>query len=343
MDVELDRRKREVLSAVVTDYIATAEPVGSRTIARKYGLGVSPATIRNEMSDLVELGYLEQPHTSAGRIPSDAGYRFYVDRIMRASPPEDDTRRVMRLFALRARRVEAVVQRAINVLSETTDCLAMVMGPEAGSVMLHYLQILPLQGGRAVLVLATDEGMIRSRVLEWPEDIPVSEAQRISSVLSRRLRGLTLDQVGRGLIRSLTDELRGYRNLVDHILEMLEAMEEEPGHERVLVSGTTRIFKHPEFHDIERIKSLFHTLEEHELLQELLSMGMDRESVQIIIGRENPRENMQDLSLVMATYLASPLARGRVAVLGPKRMDYERIVGLVELVSDTLNKALRQM
>lgn len=339
--MELDQRKKQVLAAVITDFIATAEPVGSRTIARKYGLGVSPATIRNEMSDLVELGYLEQPHTSAGRIPSDRGYRFYVDRIMgRWDPLEDEAQVIRRLYRLRARRVEAVIQRAINVLSEATDCLAMIMGPEEENSLLHYIQVLPLEGGRAVLVLATDEGVIRSRILEWPQDIPTSDAQRISLVLSRHLRGLSLNQMGRGLMKNLTDELRGYRSLADHILELLSAMEDEPGSDRVYVSGTTRLFKHPEFHDIARIKSLFQALEKNEILQDLLIEGMDRDSVQILIGKENPHEHMQDLSVVMATYLASPLARGRLAVLGPKRMDYRRVVSLVEMVSDALNKAL---
>ncbi len=340
--MDLDRRKRVVLAAVVTDYVATAEPVGSRTIARKYGLGVSPATIRNEMSDLAEMGYLEQPHTSAGRIPSDRGYRFYVDRLMAdARPDEDEVQRIRLLFTRRARQMEALIRRAMRVLAETTDCLAIVMGPEYEESYLQYLHLLPIKDERAVLVLATDAGVLHSRVIEWPRDVPEETAHRISTVLNARLSGLRLDQVGRDILRALSHELSGYRSVVDHVLDLLGSLGADP-HDRVFVGGATRILKQPEFHDIDRIQALLEALERQEFLQQILSTGMDESSVQVIIGKENPFETMQDCSVVMGTYLINRMARGRVAVLGPKRMDYGRIVGLVDLMSGMLNEALRR-
>lgn len=340
--MELDDRKRTVLAAVITDYIATAEPVGSRTIARRYGLGVSPATIRNEMSDLVEMGYLEQPHTSAGRVPSDRGYRFFVDCLMAEDrPDQDQVERIRLMLTRRARRVEATIKRAIQVLAETTDCLAIIMGPEYEESVLQYLQLLPLKDGRAILVLATDTGLLHSRVVEWSVDLSEDEAARISSVLSHRLRGLTIDRVGRDIIGGLADELHGYRSLVDHVLDLLSSLTRDPASERVFVGGTTRILRQPEFHDIGRVQALLEALERQEFLQQLLSAGMDVETVQVIIGRENPLQPMQDCSVVMATYFPDQLARGRIAVLGPRRMDYARVVGLVNLMRSILNEALR--
>lgn len=340
--MELDERKQQVLAAVITDYIATAEPVGSRSIARRYGLGVSPATIRNEMSDLVELGYLEQPHTSAGRVPSDLGYRFYVDQLMVGDvPARDQVRRIRQALTGRARRAEITIRRAIALLAETTDCLALIMGPEPTASSLEHLQVMPIKDDRAILALATDTGAVHSRVVEWSSEIPAAEAAHISQVLSDHLRGLSIDGVGRDVLLALTGELRGYRSLVDQALELLASVEGGSGHERVYVGGTTRILKQPEFHDIGRIQSLLEALERQEFLQDLLSAGMDINTVQVLIGGENPVEHMRDCSVVMATYLTDQLAPGRIAVLGPRRMDYPRIMGLVNAMSNILNEALR--
>lgn len=322
----------------------TAEPVGSRTVARRYGLGVSPATIRNEMADLEELGYLEQPHTSAGRIPSTKGYRYYVDELMDLEPPSaPEMERIRMHFAEQIREVDSLLRQAARILSEATDCLALIQGPTLSQSVFHALRMIPLRPGRALMVLVTDEGLVDHRLLEVPPDTRGEDLERIAAVLTDRLAGIPLEQVGRRAIGDLQLELAGYRALLDVTLERL--LTPDSGDEdRVVLGGTINLFRQPEFREIERAHAVIRLLGEQQLVRDLLN-GLDvgTGDVQVVIGHENPLAQMQEFSVVSATYMLDGREIGRLAVVGPTRMNYPRVVSTVELVTQTLSDVLTRM
>ncbi|REJ38305.1 MAG: heat-inducible transcription repressor HrcA [Bacillota bacterium] len=339
----MDARKRQVLRAIVQDYVITAEPVGSRTVARRYGLGVSPATIRNEMADLEELGYLEQPHTSAGRIPSTKGYRFYVDELMDLEPPTAaEMERIRRLFAQQIREVDAVLRQAARILSEATDCLAVIQGPMFSQSIFRALQMILLRPGRALMVLVTDEGLVSHRLVEVPPETRAEDLERIAAVLTDRLAGMPIERVSRRAIGDLQVELAGYRALLDATLERL--LTPDVDDERVLVDGTTNLFRQPEFREIERAHAVIRLLGEQQLVRDLLN-GLDTGSgrVRVVIGEENPLAQMQEFSVVSATYTLDGREIGRLAVVGPTRMNYPRVVSMVDLVTQMVSDVLTRM
>ncbi|HEY8449349.1 MAG TPA: heat-inducible transcriptional repressor HrcA [Bacillota bacterium] len=335
----LDQRKREVLRAIVQDYVLTAEPVGSRTIARRYALGVSPATIRNEMADLEEMGYLEQPHTSAGRIPSSKGYRFYVDELMDTTPPSHQyVELVRRIYTEHAREIETLLRHTVRVLAEATDCLAVAEGPDLAAGVLNSVQFLLIRPGRAVMVLVTDEGLVDHHILDIPPDIGQRQLAQIAAALTHRLAGIPIGQLSRSTLQLIQQELSEYRAVVDLALELLSTTQDDE--QRFVVGGTSNIFKQPEFRDVERAHALLTVLNEHQLISDLMGSSPQGSRPAVIIGEENPVAAMQSCSCVIATYMLDDREVGKIAVIGPTRMDYGRVIGLVDLVTQSLSDVL---
>lgn len=340
--VPLDDRKLEILRFIVLHYVATVEPVGSRTLARQYDLGVSPATIRNEMSDLEALGYLEQPHTSAGRVPSDLGYRLFVDRLMVAEEPSRrETSRIKEVYAKAAKEMEGLIRQTAEVLSETTSALSLVQGPPRDRVVLRALQIIPLRAGRAVLVLVTDEGLVENRIFDIPEHVGPGDLAGISGALTARLSGLTLGQITRGTIRHLQIELAAYRRVLDTVFELLHDDREDLDDEKVYTTGAWNLLRQPEFRDVEKAEALLNLLSRQDLLAELLE-GPRRHGAKarVTIGGENPFDDLQDCSVITATYAVGHREMGKTAIIGPKRMNYGRMVSLVEMITQSLSEHL---
>lgn len=337
----LDERKNRVLQAIVEDYVATAEPVGSRTIARKYSLGVSPATIRNEMADLEQMGYLEQPHTSAGRIPSDRGYRYYVDCLMEAQqvdPSEEEL--IRRTFERKVREVDTLIRETARILSETTHLTAVVVGPQISKAHFRELRLVPLTEGRAVLIFITDSGFVENQVVELPMEVTMLELQKVSEILNQELRGQPIESLSRAAIRALQRELKRYGALLEQTLQFL-SQNLEPGEKRRLyLGGTTNILSQPEFRNVEKIKSLFSVLENDELVTDLLdTVEPTDEQPAIQIGEEIKVREMADCSLVSAIYRLGDEIIGRVGVIGPKRMEYARVVSVMQAVTRQLSAA----
>lgn len=336
----LDQRKRQILRAIVQDYVMTAEPVGSRTVARRYVLGVSPATIRNEMADLEDMGYLEQPHTSAGRIPSSKGYRFYVDELMDTQPPSRQyVEMVRQLYAEQIREIDTLIYKTARILSEATDCMAIVESPDLADGLLHSIYFLLPKPGRAVMVMMTYDGLVDHRLMTIPPDIDQADLERIAAVLTRTLRGTSVKQIGGSALRALEHELFQYRKVLEDMLEILTEPVENTT-TRVVVGGTNNILKQPEFRNIERAHALLTALNEREVIRDLLGRTDTTHGSRVIIGEENPVEAMQECSCVIATYSLDGRQVGRMAVIGPTRMDYAHVITLVDLVTNTLSEAL---
>ncbi|MCR4418566.1 MAG: heat-inducible transcriptional repressor HrcA [Clostridia bacterium] len=337
----LDTRKRRILEVVVQEYIATAEPVGSRTLARKYNLGVSPATIRNEMADLEEMGFLEQPHTSAGRIPSDLGYRYYVDYLMEKQPltPEEQEFIAQSLIT-KLEAVEELIARTSEVLSAMTNLTGLALGPQwAKSVILH-VELLSLAPRRALLLVVTNVGTIQHRFLDLPEEITPGDLTVISRVLTRHLRGSTLDILRRVALQEMQAELASYRRVVRTVLEAVEDAVSGSRAERIYLGGTLNILNQPEFRrDLEKVKGVLNLLETEPLLRQLLLQETEAE-LAVRIGGENKAFNMPYCSLVTATYRVGDEVVGAIGLLGPTRMEYARAVAMVEYISSLLSEIM---
>jgi len=342
--MRIDERKQKVLLAIIQDYIATAEPVGSRTISRKYDLGVSPATIRNEMSDLEEMGYIEQPHTSAGRVPSDLGYRYYVDCLMEKHSLTNREEGIIRKgYETKRKEVTAVIQQTSQILSQLTSYTSIILGPQGGRTAFKHLQLVPLEPGKALVVVITESGFVHNRVIDIPEDLSQEELMKISQVVNAKLQGLTLEDIKRTLISEIYFELNKHREVFNIAMELLQ--NDSPGlapEDKVYLAGTLNILNQPEFRNIEKVKTLLSLLDQDELLRNLLTSTPAEEGVTISIGEENKEEGLKDCSMITATYHVDGRLVGSIGVLGPTRMEYAKVVSIVDYMTKNLSAILKE-
>lgn len=337
----MDDRKQKVLLAIVQDFIATAEPVGSRTIAKKYGLGVSPATIRNEMADLEEMGYIEQPHTSAGRIPSERGYRYYVDYLMKKrelTREEEDLIRSQ--LETKARDVGKVIQRTGHLLSQLTSYTSMVLTQQVGPSNFKHVQLVQMDPAQTMVIVVMDSGAVHHRMIETPKSIIPSDLETLSKVLNAKLQGLNIETIKLTLLKELYFELGRHKHILDLALELIQdslALKEE---EKIYLGGVFNMLTQPEFHNVERIKTMLGILEQEKLLCELLSGESRDEGVTVRIGGEIKDCDIKDYSVVAAPYTLSGRKIGTVGVLGPTRMDYAKVISVVDFMTKNLSIAL---
>ncbi|MGB4553607.1 MAG: heat-inducible transcriptional repressor HrcA [bacterium] len=336
----LSERKRAILKAIVSDYIQRAEPVGSRTLARRYNLGISPATIRNEMADLGEMGYLEQPHTSAGRIPSYKGYRYFVDSLMEAeqlSPADED--RLSRALQQRLSKIDAVFSEASRVLSEVSQYVSLILTPIFGQQTFQQLRLVPLDSQFVVVLMVTDTGLVQNRVMEVPPGVSAAELDQIAQVFNKHLKGMSLEDLNSSFLQELYSVFsRRNRALQEFLADLITGFTFGEG-EKVFLGGTTNILKQPEFNDVEKVRNLLQILEERDHLCRLL-MDMASEDIAIKIGEENECLQMKDCSIVTASYEINGRRMGTIGILGPTRMDYARVISVVEYMQKLLSKTL---
>lgn len=342
----LTERQHRILQAIVEEYISTAEPVGSRTISRRYLPEASPATIRNDMADLEELGFLEQPHTSAGRIPSDSAYRYYVDSSVEgARLPAEQARSIEELLGTKTQQAESLVQTTVRLLSETSSLISIALGPQVVPASLTRIEFARVGGGNAVLILVSDAGFVETKLLELPPATDDTALRRLADILNGMLEGHNWETVNRpGLLRDVRGELPGYEPMVDETIEFLRSsLEPDGAEERVYVSGMAHLLDLPEFQDLARTKALLALLDQAQSVSALLAERLGPQGVTVTIGRENKREEMAECSLVSAPYHAGGRAVGGVAVLGPKRMAYRLVLPLVDLVAANLDDLMRRL
>ena len=339
----LDERKQKVLQAIIKDYINTAEPVGSRTIAKKYNLGVSPATIRNEMSDLEELGYIEQPHTSAGRIPSDKGYRFYVDCLMNKKRLTDQEAGVILSgHRTKVRDIGTVLNQTNSILSTITNYTSMVTGPQFTKSNLRCVQLVPLDDSTALMIVITNSGLVQNRILELPQSVTGDDLQKISQVMNAKLQGISLEHIKLTLIKEIYFELSKHRYIFDAAMDMIQETLDLNHEEKIYLAGTLNILNQPEFRDLSRVKTLLSLLEQDKVLMEILNDRYHVEDgISVTIGGENRVDGLKDCSTITATYQIDGETVGSVGIIGPTRMDYEKAVSIVEFMTRHLSKIMK--
>lgn len=338
--MQLNQRKQQVLGAVVDDHILTAEPVSSRTIARKYQLGVSPATIRNEMADLEEMGLIEQPHTSSGRIPSQQGYRYYVDRLMRKDElTAEEESRIRALFAQQARELAMIVQQTIRLVTQLTDYLVFFSGPQLENTTLQQVRLVPLAPERALMVIVSETGWVESKVVDFTGAVSSQDLEQIAGVLNEYFRGRTLAQITRTVLHGVYQELAKQRQIVEYIVDGMESLQHRDDSEGLYLGGARNILKQPEYRDIRQVRKLLDLMEGEHTLREILHETA-QEGITVRIGRENRQDQVQDCSVVTAVYLLGDNIMGAMGLLGPVRMNYARASTIVEHVTQLLSEHL---
>ena len=331
--MELDDRKLTILKAIIRNYLETGEPVGSRTISKYTDLNLSSATIRNEMSDLEELGYIIQPHTSAGRIPSDKGYRLYVDMMMKEK--EDELNNLKVELNAKADRLDNILKEAAKVIADSTNYASMITVPRSRGKKIKFIQLTQVDYSNLLCVVVLDGNIIKNMMVPCDSDLPKEDVLKLNLMMNTFLQGLDMQEINVSVMQKLRTEASDYSSLISDILDAIAKCLEEQGVE-AYTSGSTNIFKYPELNESGRASNLLYALEEKKELTELMYKEGDNDrGIQVYIGEENPIEATKDCTLVTATYHLQDGVYGKIGILGPRRMDYDKVVGtLRNLMTD---------
>lgn len=338
----LDDRKKRILQAVVQDYISSAEPVGSRTLARKYDLGVSSATIRNEMADLEMLGYLEHIHTSSGRIPSSKGYRLYVDSLLPVKPVSIEEQKVInQWYQSKVQQVDQVFQETAKIISRLTKNVSLVLAPQLSQAAFRCMQFLPLDDHRVIAVLMTDAGFVENRIMEMPSGAVFEDFQRMAAVINECLAGHTLGAIQKDSLKQIEGEI-GDSGLYDSALQLINKALDSQKKERLYLGGTAEMLEQPEYHDVEKVKELLVMLEKDQLMKDILKAHLG-DGLTVSIGQENDYSGIKDCSIVTATYHLDGELLGSMAVLGPTRMEYGKTMSLLNYMNQNLTEVIKRL
>jgi len=339
--MQLDERKYLILQAIIDDYIMTAMPVGSRTISRKSGVGYSPATIRNEMSDLEELGYLAQPHTSAGRVPSNKAYRLYVDHLLKTVKlTQDERERMHEHLVDKSKRVEGVIRSAANVLSDATKYTSVIVAPKLGTLRIKHVQLVPVAEKTALMIIVTNAGIVKDAVIRVPEGLSADELYSISRMLTEKLAEKPLEAVRQQFAEMLRNNAEN-RRLLGEALQVIEKKLETGDQSDVIIGGSSNLLGYPEYADVNKARNFLAVLESKDTIRKVLSRDGSME-VTIRIGPENQVPALNDCSIVTASYRVGDHSNGTLGIIGPTRMNYNRVISVLDFMGRALSDVLAE-
>jgi heat-inducible transcriptional repressor len=332
----IEGRRREILRVIIDDYIATAEPIGSESVRERHGLNVSSATVRNEMAALEEMGYLNQPHTSAGRVPTDRGYRVYIDTLVTEQPLDSSEQARLRRTLLADGGPQRAIAHVAHALATGTEYASVVEAPHLHDQVIRHLHLIPLTPRRALIVVVSDAGVFEGKAVELEAPMSADECDRLSQEISRRVAGWRLGDLTIAAMDQVMGEAALYRQVVTEVGRIIG---EQIAASRIHTEGQANILRQPEFRDARRAEPVLSALERHDVMTELLHDG-GPSPVRVTIGTEHRREEMRDCSVVAATYYVGGRPAGELAIIGPTRMRYGRAISLVRFLADTLGEAL---
>lgn len=363
LDEQLDERKVKILKAIIKNYLETGEPVGSRTISKFTDMKLSSATIRNEMADLEELGYIVQPHTSAGRIPTDKGYRLYVDDMMsekeqnitnrenEVAVKEQELSSMKDMLGEKAEKVEELLQNVAKVLAKDTNYATMVTTPKVTGNKLKFVQLSQLEANKILAVIVMEGNLIRNKVITVSEDLSQENLLKLNILINTTLTGLTLEQMNLSIVSKMENQAGEHINLVKEVLDAIVDTISSADDLKIYTSGATNIFKYPELSDSTKASELIYALEEKQSLSDLVvddDNSVDEQDsssnngIQVYIGNETPIESMKDCSVVTATYELQDGMKGTIGIIGPKRMDYEKVVETLKNMRTQLDDVFKK-
>ena len=363
LDEQLDERKVKILKAIIKNYLETGEPVGSRTISKFTDMKLSSATIRNEMADLEELGYIVQPHTSAGRIPTDKGYRLYVDDMMsekeqnitnrenEVAVKEQELSSMKDMLGEKVEKVEELLQNVAKVLAKDTNYATMVTTPKVTGNKLKFVQLSQLEANKILAVIVMEGNLIRNKVITVSEDLSQENLLKLNILINTTLTGLTLEQMNLSIVSKMENQAGEHINLVKEVLDAIVDTISSADDLKIYTSGATNIFKYPELSDSTKASELIYALEEKQSLSDLVvdddatgqeSDGNSNHGIQVYIGNETPVESMKDCSVVTATYELQDGMKGTIGIIGPKRMDYEKVVETLKNMRTQLDDVFKK-
>lgn len=348
--MEIDERKMKILHAIIHNYLETGEPVGSRTISKYTDLNLSSATIRNEMSDLEEMGYILQPHTSAGRIPSDKGYRIYVDHMILEKGKELEQREkevtdMQELLVKKVDKMENLLQNMAKILASNTHYASMITTPQNKKNKFKFLQLTQVEPFKLLCVIVMEGNIIKNKMLDSKRELDNETLLKLNIILNNNLNGHTLNEINLAVISRMTSQAGEQAELLRNILDKVADAIAAEGDLEIYTSGATNIFRYPELSDRDRASELICTLEEKQLLTNLISNELDDEhgtGIQVYIGQETPIQAMKDCSVVTATYEIEEGVHGTIGIIGPKRMDYEKVVEALKTVKAQLDTIFKK-
>ncbi|WP_299087754.1 heat-inducible transcriptional repressor HrcA [uncultured Metabacillus sp.] len=338
----LTDRQLLILQVIIDDFIHSAQPVGSRSLAKKSEITFSSATIRNDMADLEDLGFIEKTHSSSGRVPSEKGYRYYVDHLL--SPQrltKTEVGQIKSIYAEKIFELEKVVQKSAQILSELTNYTSIVLGPKVTENRLKRIQIVPINDEAAVAIIVTNTGHVENRTITFPESIDPSDIEKMVNILNERLAGVPLVDLQDKIFKEVATVLKKHIQNYEMLLKVMAGTLKLNENEKIYFGGKTNMLSQPEFADVGRIKSLLTMIEQEKELYGLLQTN--HSGITIKIGKENDNIAMENCSLITATYSFGEKQLGTIAVLGPTRMEYSRVVSLVNRMTRDLSKTLTNL
>lgn len=336
--MKLNERKTTILKTVIQNYLETGEPVGSRTISKCSGLTLSPATIRNEMSDLEEMGYIMQPHTSAGRIPSDKGYRFYVDQLMEAKEAEVADMKEQMLE--KADKMEQILQQAAKVLASSTNYATMVTAPNYNRNRLKFIQLSQVDAKQLIVVVVLEGNIIKNEIITLSKEISNEALLSLNMLLNTNLNGVAIEEINLAMVAILKEKAGAHSEVVDEVLDIVANVIRVDESLEVYTSGTTNVFKYPELRENDSAQEILSAFEEKQQLAQLVTQNVntgEESGIQVYIGNESSVDSMKDCSVVTATYKLSEDMQGVIGIVGPKRMDYDRVVNTIKTLKEELD------
>ncbi|MFW5787819.1 MAG: heat-inducible transcriptional repressor HrcA [Halanaerobiales bacterium] len=339
----LDDRKKEILKAIIQEHIITAEPVGSRTLSKNYDFGVSSATIRNEMADLEDMGYLEQPHTSAGRIPSDKGYRYYVDVLMdQQKVISTNLQRSIKQLYKEEKDIKDIISETVKMLSNLIHYTALISEPQLKESRIRKVQVIEVARKSLMIILITDTGMVNNKLIHLEKELNNRQVRYINRYLSDRLENKKLSTLDQEFMKKLEGEIKKRLSISKKLLDLINKELEvlvDPADLQIYLGGTSYILEQPEFNDLDALKQVMRILDQEDVLRKLIG-NVSEEGIEVKIGRENNLEEIQNCSLVVATYSLEDKAIGKIGVIGPTRMEYPRVISTVDFVADVLGEII---
>ncbi|MFR8549335.1 MAG: heat-inducible transcriptional repressor HrcA [Lachnospiraceae bacterium] len=339
--MQLDDRKWTILKAIIKTYLETGEPVGSRTISKYADLNLSSATIRNEMSDLEEMGLILQPHTSAGRIPSDAGYRLYVDHMM--TEKDREVTEMKEMMIQRQDKMELVLKQLARVLANNTNYAAMISGPQYHQTKLKFIQLSIVNESQILAVIVTQGNVVKNKMIQIEHGLDPQTVLEMNILLNTALNGLTMEEINLATISRLKEQAGIHSDVINQVLDAVAETIQSANDVEIYTSGATNIFKYPELSSSEKASELISAFEEKKDLVDMISSESSEETgIQVYIGQEAPVASMQDCSVVTATYEIGDGMYGRIGVIGPKRMDYDNVISTLKTLMVQLDQIFKK-